>query len=365
MASSWGHSIRFSIFGESHGAAIGTVIDGLPSGERIDLEELAAFMARRAPGQGAYATKRSEKDAPEFLSGLLDNTTTGAPLAAIIKNNDTRSGDYANLMDIPRPGHADYSANLRYKGFQDVRGGGHFSGRLTAPLCIAGGIAKQILKRKGILVGAHIQSIAHIKDTPFNIVNPTDGELIAPGNAPFPVLDEQAGNAMKQFIAETAATGDSVGGRIEIVAKGVPGGWGSPMFDGVENKIASIMLGIPAVRGIEFGYGMAAAECLGSRHNDPYFMVDDTVRTATNNHGGILGGITTGMPIVVKLAIKPTPSIAKEQDSISLQQRENAKLIVKGRHDPCIVPRAVPVTEAALALALLDLAIEYQGRANV
>ena len=361
MSSTWGNYIHIQIFGESHGNGIGIVMDGMPSGEAIDLDELQTFMARRAPGQGIYATARKEADAPEILSGMLDGYTTGAPLAALIRNSDTRSKDYSAMRWLPRPGHADYTAEMRYGGAQDTRGGGHFSGRLTAPLCIAGGIAKQILARHGILVGAHLLSIGSVWDCVYNQVDLTVEELMQAGKKAFPVMDEAVGQRMLEEIETARTNGDSVGGRIEAAAIGVPAGWGDPMFGGVENRIASLMFGIPAVRGIEFGYGMGAAELHGSEHNDPFMMKDGRIVTTSNHHGGILGGITSGMPIVVKVAMKPTPSIAREQDTVDMQTHENAKLSVPGRHDPCIAPRAVPVVEAALALALLDLWMEFKA----
>ena len=261
---------------------------------------------------------------------------------------------------LPRPGHADYTAEVRYNGAQDTRGGGHFSGRLTAPLCVAGGIAKQILARRGIFVGAHLLSVGSVWDCAYNRVGLTAEELLQAGKKAFPVMDEAVGQRMLEEIEAARLVGDSVGGRIEAAAIGVPAGWGDPMFGGVENRIASLMFGIPAIRGIEFGYGMGAAELRGSEHNDP-FTTDENgnICTKTNNHGGILGGITSGMPIIVKVAVKPTPSIVKEQDTVNMQTHENAKLSVPGRHDPCIAPRAVPVVEAALAIALLDLWGEY------
>ncbi len=365
MASNWGQFLQIQIFGESHGPAIGVVIDGLPAGESIDLTALQAFLQRRAPGQGKYATPRKEADAAEILSGLLDGRTTGSPLTALIRNADTRSGDYAELRDVPRPGHADYPAEKRYHGAQDVRGSGHFSGRLTAPLCVAGGIARQILTRQGIFVGAHLASVGPVRDASFDPVNLTVQQLLQPGLSAFPVLDPAAGETMQQAIQVALAEHDSLGGRIEVAALGVPAGWGSPMFAGVENRVASILFGIPAVRGLEFGYGMAAAELRGSEHNDAYAIAaDGSIKTVSNNHGGIIGGITSGMPVIVKLTIKPTSSIAQEQDSISLSLNAPAKLAVRGRHDPCIAPRAVPVAEAALALALLDLALEAKTYQN-
>lgn len=353
MSSIFGNKIKVSVFGQSHSESIGVVIDGLPAGEAVDLDVLAAFMARRAPGQGAYATSRKEADAPEILCGLLDGKTCGAPLSAIIRNTNTRSSDYDRLRDVPRPAHADYAANLRYGGYQDVRGGGHFSGRLTAPLCIAGGIAKQILERRGVYVGAHIASIGDIKDSAFDPVTLSPADFV-PADRAFPVLDEAAGSRMLELIAGCRAEGDSIGGVVECGVVGFPAGVGDPMFDGIENWLAAAIFGIPAVKGLEFGAGFAAASMRGSENNDPYRMDGDRVVTVTNNAGGITGGISTGMPILFRAAVKPTPSIAMEQDSVSLSAGENTKLQIVGRHDPCIVPRAVPVFEAVTAIVLLD-----------
>ncbi len=356
MSSMFGRNIRISVFGQSHSSGIGVVIDGLPAGERVDPDALAAFMARRAPGQGAYSTARRETDIPEILSGLVDGVTCGAPLCAIIRNADTRSGDYANLRDIPRPSHADYAANLRYGGHQDVRGGGHFSGRLTAPLCVAGGIAKQILSRRGIEIGAHIASIGGIFDTSFDpqALAPAD---LALADRAFPVRDIAAGERMLTLIADCLAAGDSIGGTVECGVTGFPAGVGDPMFDGLENALAAAIFGIPAVKGLEFGDGFAVAGMRGSENNDPYRMDGDRVVTSTNHAGGITGGISTGMPILFRAAIKPTPSIAMEQESVSLSRGENAPLKIVGRHDPCIVPRAVPVFEAVTAAVLLDFLV--------
>ena len=358
MSSTFDGNIRLSIFGQSHSGGIGCVIDGLPSGERIDMEKLQAFLSRRAPGGNAWSTPRKEADQPEFLSGLVDDTTCGAPISALIRNTNTRSQDYANLADIPRPGHADYTAHIRYGGHQDVAGGGHFSGRLTAPLCIAGGICKQILERMGVTIGAHIASIAGVQDAAFDPVSVDAQALASAAGKPFPVLSDAAGAEMQAAIQSAREDNDSVGGVIECAAIGIPAGIGDPMFDGMENRIARIVFAIPAVKGIEFGLGFAAASLRGSENNDPYRMDGENVRTRTNNAGGILGGITSGMPVIFRAAIKPTPSIAREQESISLSRKENAILAVRGRHDPCIVPRAVPVMEAAMAIAILDAILE-------
>lgn len=351
MSSLYGDILKMSIFGQSHGPAIGVTLDGIPAGLPVDLDVLQKFLNRRAPGQNDYSTPRKEEDAPEFLSGIVDGYTCGAPIAAIIRNKNTRSGDYSNLKDCPRPGHADYTAQIKYNGFQDVAGGGHFSGRLTAPLCIAGGLCKQWLEIKGIHIGAHIASIAGIEDDSFDPLSPQLDAVCSD----FPVLNSDKGAQMRTEIAAARADGDSVGGIIECAVTGIPAGFGNPMFGGIEGKMAQIIYGVPAVKGVEFGVGFGCAALRGSQNNDTYYMDNGDVRTATNNCGGILGGITNGMPILFRAALKPTPSISLTQQSISLSRGENCALEVKGRHDPCIVPRAVPVIEAAAAIALFDI----------
>ena len=346
MSSTYGENLRLTVFGQSHSPAIGVTVEGLPAGFPIDMAALQAFLDRRAPGRDKNSTSRREADAPEFLSGLTGNVTCGAPLTAIIRNTNTRSGDYTELACKPRPGHADYTGYVKYGETRDYAGGGHFSGRLTAPLCIAGGICLQLLAREGITVRARIRSVADVEDdAPFT-------ESVS--HKPFPTVSDAAGDRMQQRIAEAKAVGDSVGGVVECVVDGVPAGLGDPMFDGMENRIASAVFGIPAVRGVEFGLGFAASKLRGSQHNDPFRMVDGKVVTATNRCGGILGGITTGMPIVVRAAFKPTPSIAMEQQTVDLRTMENTTLTVHGRHDPCIVHRAVPCVEAAVAIAVYD-----------
>ena len=362
MSSIYHGQLTVSIFGQSHAPAIGVTVDGLPAGEAIDLEELQVFLRRRAPGTGDWSTPRKEGDQPEFLSGLDQGHTCGAPLAAIIRNTNTRSKDYSNLRDIPRPGHADFTAQVKYSGFQDVAGGGHFSGRLTAPLCIAGGICKQILARQGIYVGAHIAAIGGIPDSPYDPVDLTQEALLAPGEKIFPVTDEAAGEAMQSAIAAAKADLDSLGGLIECGVIGLPVGLGDPMLDGMENRIARLVFAIPAVKGVEFGAGFAVANRRGSQNNDPFYMDGDRVKTRTNHAGGILGGITNGMPLLFRAAVKPTPSIAQPQDSVSLSRREDTKLEIHGRHDPCIVPRAVPCVEAAAAIAVYDALLEQRKR---
>ena len=362
MSSIYHGQLTVSIFGQSHAPAIGVTVDGLPAGQAVDLEELQAFLARRAPGTGAWSTTRKEGDKPEILSGLSQGKTCGAPLSALIRNTNTRSGDYDNLRDIPRPGHADYTAQVKYGGFQDVAGGGHFSGRLTAPLCIAGGICKQILARQGILVGAHIAAIGGISDASFDPVNLTEKDLLAPGRKPFPVCDDGAGERMQAAIAGAKAELDSLGGIIECGVTGLPAGLGDPMLDGMENRMARLIFAIPAVKGVEFGAGFAVATLRGSQNNDPFYFDGDQVKTRTNHAGGILGGITSGMPLVFRAAVKPTPSIGKPQESVSLSRRERETLVIQGRHDPCIVPRAVPCVEAAAAIAVYDALLEQEKR---
>ena len=357
MSSEFGNLLKISVFGQSHGKAIGVVVDGLPAGEAIDLEELNAFLARRKPGKSPLSTARKESDAPVFLSGLENGVTCGAPLCAVIENSDQHSSDYTELRDKPRPGHADYTAFVKWGGQADMRGGGHFSGRLTAPLCIAGGIARQILARRGVYVGAHLWSVGTERDTPFPL-RPTRELFEAVAAKPFPVLDDHAGERMQALILEARQAQDSVGGVIECAAAGMPAGLGDPMFGGVENRLASALFGIPAVKGVEFGDGFAAARARGSENNDPFIMEGGRVAAETNHAGGILGGITSGMPIVLRTAMKPTPSIARPQRTVSLSAGADTELVIHGRHDPCIAHRAVPVVEAVTAAVLLDLLLE-------
>ncbi len=357
MSSEFGNILRVSVFGQSHGKAVGVVVDGLPAGEAIDLEELQRFLDRRRPGTGPLSTARKETDVPEFLSGLEGGKTCGAPLCAVIKNADQHSKDYGELADKPRPGHADFTAWAKWGGHADMRGGGHFSGRLTAPLCVAGGIAKQILARRGIFVGAHLASVAGICDRPFPLY-PTAALFSEIAAKPFPVLDEAAGERMRAAILEAKNDLDSVGGVIECAAAGLPAGLGEPMFGGVENRLATALFGIPAVKGVEFGEGFRAAELRGSENNDPFTVEDGEIRAETNRAGGILGGITTGMPLVLRAAVKPTPSIGRPQKTVRLSAMEASELTVHGRHDPCVAHRAVPVVEAVTAAVLLDMLLE-------
>ena len=357
MSSIFGNKIKIIIFGQSHSPAIGVTIDGLPAGFAIDFNELNAFLQRRRPGKNSHSTNRSEPDTPEFLSGLVEGITCGSPLTAIIHNTDTRSEDYEQLRDIPRPSHADFTAHVKYGAAHDFRGGGAFSGRLTAPLCIAGGIFLQLLKKEGIRITAHIAQIGKVPDRLFDPVHVGEDEIRTLEKADFPVLDKDAGRKMLAAIEEARKAGDSLGGIVECAAVGLPPGIGEPMFEGMENRLAAIIFAIPAVKGIEFGNGFLAAELKGSENNDAFIMKGGKVQTRSNRHGGILGGITSGMPLLFRIAFKPTPSISIEQDSVSLSQQKEVKLKVTGRHDPCIVPRAVPVVEAAAAIAIYDALI--------
>ncbi|MBR3146724.1 MAG: chorismate synthase [Eubacterium sp.] len=333
MSSVFGTNIKLSVFGESHSREIGMTLDGIPAGEKIDLDELQRFMERRAPGRDPRSTARHEDDIPEFISGIKDGVTCGTPVTAVIRNKDVRSQDYDDMKNVPRPGHADYPAHVKYGGNEDYRGGGHFSGRLTAPICMAGGIIKQILSRKGITAEARVDEIHGIQ-----------------------ITDEDSYSKAMAEIDAAREEGDSVGGIVSCVITGLPAGIGDPMFGGVENVISQAVFGIPAVKGIEFGRGFDAARIKGSENNDP-FTVDEhgKVITEGNNHGGVLGGLTSGMPVTFRVAFKPTPSIAKPQKTINYETGEQEELVIKGRHDPCVAVRAVPVVEAAAAIAVYDL----------
>lgn len=354
MASSFGERLRVSIYGESHGNGIGALIEGLPAGEKLDFDELMRFMERRQGGRNALSTARKEPDIPEFVSGIFEEHTTGFPVCIRIANTNTRSGDYNNLALKPRPSHADYSAYVKWHGAADMRGGGHFSGRLTAPLCAAGGIAKQILARRNIFVGAHLSSIGAIKDEPFPL-HPEAALFDTIANKAFPVISDECGEKMQAEILSAREALDSVGGTIECAVTSLPAGLGDPMFDGLENRLSHVLFGIPAVKGVEFGDGFALSEMRGSAANDPFISSGGNILTKTNRNGGILGGITTGMPVRFRVAVKPTPSIAQPQQTVSLPDGAETTIEIKGRHDPCIAQRAVPVVEAAAALVILDL----------
>jgi chorismate synthase len=357
MSNTLGEKLKVTIFGQSHAPAIGAVIDGLPAGMRIDWQRVQAFMGRRAPGRGDLTTARREDDVPRVIAGLNERgETCGAPLCAVIDNGDARSADYDALRDRPRPGHADYTAYVKFGGANDIRGGGQFSGRMTAPLCFAGAVCLQWLEGRGVAVGARIASVGMVDDAPVDHGKLDAEQLRAWTESAFPTADALAGESMRDAIREAKASGDSLGGVIEACAVGLPPGLGEPMFGGVENRVAAAVFGIPGVRGVEFGAGFAAARMTGSAHNDAWVVrPGDVIGTETNRHGGVLGGITTGMPLVVRAAFKPTPSIGKAQKTVSLSEKTEQTLSITGRHDPCIVPRAVPCVEAALAIVLTDM----------
>ena len=357
MSGMWGNRLKVSIFGESHGAGIGITIDGLPSGIEIDMEEVLKEMARRAPGKSRLSTARKEGDQPEILSGFFEGKTTGTPLCAVIRNSDQHSKDYGKLKDLMRPGHADYPGFIRYNGFNDYRGGGHFSGRITAPLVFAGAVCKQILNIKGVNVGAHVKSIGTIYDKSFDEVELTKELLDNLKINELPLLCSEKEEMMRNAILEARSDCDSVGGTIECTVIGIDAGVGNPFFDSVESTLAHLMFSVPAVKGIEFGKGFEMSELRGSQCNDEYYYDGDKVKTYTNNNGGITGGITNGMPILFKVGIKPTPSIAKKQRTIDIAENKESELIIEGRHDPCIVQRAVPVIEAVTAIGILDLVL--------
>lgn len=354
MSNVWGRHFTISIFGESHGPAIGIVIGGILPGQKIDWNLVSHEMARRAPGQSALTTPRKETDAFEILSGIKEDITTGAPLCGMIRNNNTRSHDYA--LHLLRPGHADYTAQARYHGFADLRGGGHFSGRLTAPLTFAGAIAKQLLHQAlGIRVGAHISSIRDIQD-----LSGTPDDILLAAQNPFPVISHAVGASMQEAILAAKKEGDSLGGVIRCAATGLPVGWGNPFFQSIESELASLLFSIPAVKGVSFGDGFALTQMTGQAANDAFAMMDGAIQLKSNHNGGISGGITNGQPLLVNVGIRPTPTISKTQETVDISRMENISVNYGGRHDPCIVPRAVPVIEAATALCLMDFYLGNQ-----
>ncbi|MBO4429250.1 MAG: chorismate synthase [Clostridia bacterium] len=356
MKNTFGNSICVTLFGESHGEAIGAVVDGLAPGITVDEEYISSRLLLRRPASD-ISTARREKDEFKIVSGVLDGKTTGAPLCVLIPNEDVKSADYDKLGFLARPGHADMTAYEKYHGFEDRRGGGHFSGRLTAPLVAVGAIAENALKEKGIFIGTHIKRCANIADRRFeNVLD----DVKSLEYAPFPVLDKESGEKMKQAIVAAKESGDSVGGVLETVVCGVPAGVGEPWFDGVESALARALFGIPAVKGVEFGAGFAVSDMKGSEANDAFYSENGKIYTKTNNNGGVLGGITNGMPIVFSCAIKPTPSIALPQQTVDVVSKENSTISVSGRHDPAIVHRARAVVDAATALVIADLlAVRY------
>lgn len=355
MPYSWGKKIKFDIYGASHDKSVGIRIFGIPAGEKIDMDELSRFMRRRAPGHSELTSKRCENDIPVFLSGMTDGVTDGKELVIDIANADVRSSDYETIRTVPRPGHADYALWFKSGGTAQVSGGGRFSGRMTAPICAAGGVCMQILKRRGIEVCAHIASVCTVFDEAFDPMGESAELFELLHRKSFPVKNNEAGERMKSAILSAAAEGNSLGGTVECMITGVPAGFGGELLDGIESAIASLLFAVPAVKGVEFGAGFSAAEMRGSENNDEYRIQNGRAVPVSNHAGGILGGISTGMPILFRAAFKPVPSIAKEQKSVDLQTMEEVTISVHGRHDPCILPRAVPIVEAAAAIAVLDI----------
>ena len=356
MASSWGEQLRITLFGESHGKAIGVVLDHLPPGESVDLAKMQAFLDRRAPGRSPWSSQRREGDTFSILSGMYQGRTTGTPLCIVMENRDARSSDYEPEVTVPRPSHADFTGQVRYRGAADPRGGGHFSGRLTAPLAAAGAICLQILGRKGIEIFTRIEELGGISDQELDTANLDLEALRALAGKELPVLADDRRQEMIQAVKEAKSQGDSLGGVAQCVVVGLPPGLGDPIFGGVESRLASLLYGIPAVKGVSFGAGFAVSRHLGSQNNDSFYIdAQNRVRTRTNHDGGINGGITNGMPLVFQVAIKPTPSIALPQASVNLKTRLDEELVIKGRHDPAILPRAVVAIEAAAAIAITDL----------
>lgn len=363
MSSMWSNGIKISVFGESHSAGIGVVLDNLPAGRKVDMAEVRAFLRRRQAKSDGTTTTRIEPDVPNVLSGLFDDTTNGTPLCMMIENTNVRSGDYSNLKASMRPGHADFTGHVKYHGANDIRGGGHFSGRLTACLVAAGAVCGQILEQEGIHACAHLLSVHQLQNEPLDQNSLTAEKIKGIRALPFPVLEETQRKDIMDHIRETAMAKNSVGGIVECVAIGMLAGVGAPMFDNLESIISSLIFSIPGVKGIEFGNGFACTGLYGSENNDPFLIAEDgCVKTESNHHGGILGGISSGMPISFRAAFKPTPSISLEQDTIDIEKHENTKLVIKGRHDPCIAVRAVPVVEACCNIALLSALVNEFGQ---
>ncbi len=360
MASVYGTKLKISVFGESHGEAIGVVVDGFPAGMKIDFDAILAFMKRRAPG-GNFSTKRKEADIPRVVSGISDGYTNGYPICAIIENTNQHSASYQEKMTVPRPSHADFAAALKYGEYTELHGGGHFSGRLTAPLVFAGALCSQYLALNGIEIAAHVKEMLDVSDCSFDM-NVTAEALRELKTHSFPAIDVTAASAFADIINAAQEKGDSVGAKLECAVVGLPAALGEHMFESVEAEISQLVFAIPAVKGIEFGAGFDFCHMYGSEANDAYEILNGKTVTKTNNCGGIVGGMTTGMPIIFSVAIKPTPSIFTEQDSVDMVSGTNTKLKINGRHDPCIAVRAVPVIEAGCAIALTQLMLKADGR---
>lgn len=354
MSSCFGQYLKLSLFGQSHGEAIGITLDGFPAGMTVDEERLRAEMARRAPGQSAMTTSRREADQPEVLSGVLNGVTTGQPICAIIRNTNTRSRDYGGEVDLVRPGHADYTGHVRYFGFEDWRGGGHFSGRLTAPIVFAGALCSQWLAQQGVTIACHIQQLGDVRDTSFMETDPA-ADYAYLKQMHLPVLTPGLDAAMEQTVLRAREAEDSVGGVLECMITGLPAGLGAPFFDSVESVLSHLLFSVPAVKGVEFGEGFGFAALRGSQANDPFHMKEGRIVTTSNHAGGINGGISNGMPVIFRCAVRATPSIAQKQQTVSMRSGEDASLEIHGRHDPCILPRAVPVIEAVAAIGIMEL----------
>lgn len=365
MTSGFGTNLKIKLSGESHGDSVSAEAEGLDAGIRIDRSALDAFMLRRQGGNLPFTTRRKEDDIPVFESGVTETeggwVTDGAPLKIRIYNRNVRSSDYNGFADTPRPSHADYTAQMRYGSEIDLRGGGHFSARLTAPLCAVGGILKQMLSRKGINIGSHLYSVGSTKDVPFSLTDVSVSDFEKVLSHDFPVVSEDAGERMKAELSAAAGDGDSLGGIVEAAVTGLPAGLGDPLFDGVENRIAGAIFGLGGVRGIEFGTGFPASEMRGSEHNDPFCIRDGKVAAITNHSGGAVGGITSGMPLVFRAALKPTASISQKQRTVSLSTMTETEIEIKGRHDPCIAIRALPCVESIAAAVVCDMIISKYG----
>ncbi len=355
MSGNFGKKINISIFGESHGEGIGIVINGVEAGFPIDMDKILKEMERRAPGRNEMSTKRKEPDIPEILSGVFNGHTTGTPISMVIRNTDTRSKDYSKTKDILRPSHADFSGYVKYNGFNDYRGGGHFSGRITAPLVFAGAIAKQILEKQNIYVGSHIKQVGSIEDDYFDTLNISKEKILELQKETIPVLNEGIRDDILNEILAVKKQGDSIGGIVEVCVSGLKAGIGNPYFDSIESILSHLVFSVPAVKGIEFGLGFDFANSVGSNVNDSIYVEDGFIKTKTNNNGGINGGISNGMPIIYRAVIKPTPSISIAQKSVDISKMENTTIDVVGRHDPCIVQRALVVLEAVTAIGILEL----------
>lgn len=361
MSYSFGKNFKVTLFGQSHSEDLGIVIDGISAGYKINKDLIRKNLERRRPGKNKFSTARKEDDDFKIVSGEVEGITCGAQLCALIENKDQRSKDYDNLKDRPRPSHADYPAYVKFKGFNDIRGGGQFSGRMTAPIVIAGSIAEDLLLKRGIKIYSRIKSIGQASDIDINLNKIGEEKLCDLKNEDFPVFDNEAREKMQEEILKAKEDGDSIGGIVETFVLNMPAGIGEPFFDSLESVISHAVFSVPGIRGIEFGSGFEAAKMHGSSHNDEYYYENGEVKTRTNNHGGIIGGLSSGMPIIFRTAVKPTSSIAKTQNTISLKDKKNVNLKIIGRHDPSIVPRALVAIEMITALAILDLVMEGEG----